>query len=85
MNFITIQLIIFITIILSSLLCGKKGTIISSIVWLITTFIIKKANYLGSIQFITVALAFQLGMITGIVKDFIYKKIKSIKSKGKQV
>lgn len=84
MNFITIQIIIFISIILSSLLGGKKGAIISTLVWLVTTFIMKKGNYLGSIQFITLALSFQLGMITGVVKDFIQKKIKVLKSKKKQ-
>ncbi len=81
MGFIQTQILIFATIIIASLLAGKKGAVMSIAVWLVETIIVIKVNNLSYVQMITVSLAFQLGIIIGVARDFIMKKIKG-KSNG---
>lgn len=76
MGFIETQIIIFLSIMITSLIGGKKGTIISTIVWGIETLIIYKISAMNYLQVVTIALSFQLGLITGIAKDAITKIIK---------
>ena len=79
MGIIERQIIIFFTIVISSVIGGKKGSLIASGVWLIQTLIMLNSNFSNYIQLIVVALSFQLGMIIGIIKDLIIKKLKNLK------
>lgn len=79
MGIIERQIIIFFTIVISSIIGGKKGSLIASGVWLIQTLIMLNSNFSNYIQLIIVALSFQLGMIIGFIKDLIIKKVKKSK------
>ena len=63
MSFIQIQILIF--------------SLIASLVWLIETFIVYKGSRINYIQFISVSLSFQIGMLVAITRDFVLKKIKN--------
>lgn len=76
MNFLHIQIIIFSTIIISSIIAGKKGTLISFLIWVIETYIVFKIDSISYIQLITLGLAFQVAIIIAIIRDLITKKIK---------
>ena len=54
MNFINIQIIIFISIILFSLVGGKKLSLIASAVWIIETIMTYKLNRINYLQIIIV-------------------------------
>ena len=60
MSFIQIQGIIFFSIILFSIMCGKKGTLIASIIWIVETIIIYKTSRSNYLQVICVSLSFQI-------------------------
>ena len=79
MDFIQIQLIIFSTIILSSILGGKKTLLIATIVWVVETIVIYRTSHSNYLQVITVSLSFQLGMLIAIIRDIIAKKIRKQK------
>lgn len=81
MGIIERQIIIFFTIIISSIIGGKKATLIASAVWFIQTLIILNSNFTNYIQIVVVVLSFQIGMILGIIKDLIQRKIKKSSSK----
>ena len=75
MDFIQIQIMIFATIIISSLF-GKKALIISTLVWAIETMLVYRTSHINYLQVITVALSFQISLFIAIVRDYIVKKIK---------
>lgn len=77
MSFIQIQILIFLSILICSLIGGKKSSLIASLVWLIETFIVYKGSRINYIQFISVSLSFQIGMLVAITRDFALKKIKN--------
>jgi hypothetical protein len=77
MNFLYLQIIIFILMIISSIIGGKKGNIICGIVWVGETIISMQFNSIQYIQIITVAVSFQIGLIIAIIRDLIVKKISS--------
>lgn len=77
MSFIQIQILIFLSILICSLIGGKKASLIASLVWLIETFIVYKGSGVNYIQFISVSLSFQIGMLVAITRDFVLKKIKN--------
>lgn len=54
MSFIQIQILIFLSILICSLIGGKKSSLIASLVWLIETFIVYKESRINYIQFISV-------------------------------
>lgn len=81
MNFIQIQAIIFFSIVICSIIGGKKASLIASAVWIIETIIIYKTSKMNYLQIISVSLSFQVGMLVAIVRDFIVKKFKKIASK----
>lgn len=81
MNFIQIQAIIFFSIVICSIIGGKKASLIASAVWVIETIIIYKTSKMNYLQIISVSLSFQVGMLVAIVRDFIVKKFKKIASK----
>lgn len=77
MSFIQIQILIFLSILICSLIGGKKASLIASLVWLIETFIVYNGSRINYIQFISVSLSFQIGMLVAITRDFVLKKIKN--------
>ena len=77
MSFIQIQILIFLSILICSLIGGKKASLIASLVCLIETFILYKGSRINYIQFISVSLSFQIGMLVAITRDFVLKKIKN--------
>lgn len=81
MNFIQIQAIIFFSIIICSIIGGKKASLIASAVWIIETIMIYKTSKMNYLQIISVSLAFQVGILVAIARDFIVKKFKKITSK----
>ena len=81
MSFIQIQAIIFFSIVICSIIGGKKASLIASAVWIIETIIIYKTSKMNYLQIISVSLSFQVGMLVAIVRDFIVKKFKKIASK----
>lgn len=76
MEFMYIQLIIFLTIILSSIIGGKKGAFIAFLVWAFETYMVFKINSFNYLQLITLGLAFQIAIIIAIIRDLIYKQFK---------
>ena len=76
MDFLYIQIIIFITIILSAVLAGKKGALIACLIWAIETYIIYKMNSFNYLQIITLGLSCQLAIIIAIFRDLIVKHLK---------
>ena len=83
MDFIQIQIIIFSTILIASLLGGKKALIISTFIWGIETILVYRTSHINYLQVITVALSFQISMFIAIVRDFIVKKLKKNSNKVK--
>lgn len=81
MSFIQIQAIIFFSIIICSIIGGKKASLIASAVWIIETIIIYKTSKINYLQIISVSLSFQIGMLLAIVRDFIVKKFKRAANK----
>lgn len=79
MGFVETQIIIFLSIIIASLIGGKKGTIVSIVVWGLETIIIYKISSINYLQIVTIAVSFQFGLIIGILKDAIVKMIKKKK------
>ena len=67
MSFIQIQAIIFFSIIICSIIGGKKASLMASAVWIIETIIIYKTS--------------KIGMLLAIVRDFIVKKFKKTENK----
>lgn len=76
MGFIQIQLIIFFSIVICSLIAGKKASLMASAVWIIETLIVYKINRMNYLQIISVSLSFQIGIFIAIIRDFIVKKLK---------
>ncbi|MDU4882773.1 hypothetical protein [uncultured Clostridium sp.] len=81
MSFIQIQAIIFFSIIICSIIGGKKASLMASAVWIIETVIIYKTSKINYLQIISVSLSFQMGMLLAIVRDFIVKKFKKTENK----
>lgn len=81
MSFIQIQAIIFFSIIICSIIGGKKASLMASAVWIIETIIIYKTSKMNYLQIISVALSFQIGMLLAIVRDFIVKNFKRTENK----
>lgn len=81
MSFIQIQAIIFFSIVICSIIGGKKASLMASTVWIIETIIIYKTSKVNYLQIISVSLSFQVGMLIAIVRDFIFKKFKKIVNK----
>ncbi len=77
MDFIQVQIIIFTTILISSLLGGKKALIISTLIWAIETIIVYRTSRINYLQVITISLAFQIAIVIAITRDFVIKKIKN--------
>lgn len=76
MDFMYIQLVIFLTIILSAVLGGKKGALISFLVWAIETYIVFKVDSFSYLQLITLGLAFQIAIIIAVIRDLLTKQFK---------
>ena len=60
MSFIQIQAIIFFSIIICSIIGGKKASLMASAVWIIETIIIYKTSKMNYLQIISVSLSFQI-------------------------
>lgn len=78
MGIIKLQIVILVTIILSGILGGKKGAIISGAVWLVASIIMMYSNIFAVIQLITVTISYQISLLIGIGRDY-YMKRKNIK------
>ena len=76
MDFMYIQLVIFLTIILSSIIGGKKGVFISFLVWTVETYIVFKVDSFSYLQLITLGLAFQIAIIISVIRDLLAKQFK---------
>ena len=76
MDFMYIQLVIFLTIILSSIIGGKKGVFISFLVWTVETYIVFKVDSFSYLQLITLGLAFQIAIIIAVIRDLLAKQFK---------
>ena len=81
MSFIQIQAIIFFSIVICSIIGGKKASLTASAVWIIETIIIYKTSKVNYLQIISVSLSFQIGMLVAIVRDFIVKRFKKTVNK----
>lgn len=81
MEFIQIQIIILLTIVISSVIGGKKASLLASAVWVIETIIVYRISHNNYLQVITVALSFQIGIVLAIIRDFISSRIKKSRSK----
>ncbi|MEN8079014.1 hypothetical protein ABFP60_18785 [Clostridioides difficile] len=82
MSFIQIQVIVFFSIIICSLIGGKKASLIASAVWIIETLIVYKMSKMNYLQIISVSLSFQIGMVIAIIRDFIVKRFKKGSNKS---
>lgn len=80
MNFIEIQITIFLSVILLSLIGGKKISLLAIGFWIIETLMVYILHDFNYLQIITLALSFQVGMLIAVTRDFIIKKFKKIKS-----
>ena len=78
MSFIQIQGVIFFSIIICSIIGGKKASLMASIVWIIETILIYKTSKINYLQIISVSLSFQL---IAIARDFIVRKVKQTSNK----
>ena len=81
MSFIQIQAIIFFSIVICSIIGGKKASLMASVVWIIETIIIYKTSKVNYLQIISVSLSFQIGMLVAIIRDFIVKRFKKTVNK----
>lgn len=82
MSFIQIQVTVFFSIIICSLIGGKKASLIASAVWIIETLIVYKMSKMNYLQIISVSLSFQIGMVIAIIRDFIVKRFKKDSNKS---
>ena len=76
MDFMYIQLVIFLTIILSAVIAGKKGALISFLVWAVETYIVFRVDSFNYLQLITLGLAFQIAIIIAVIRDLLTKQFK---------
>lgn len=76
MEFMYIQLIIFLTIILSAVIGGKKGAAISFLVWSLETYIVFNVDRFSYLQLITLGLGFQIAIMIAIIRDLLVKQFK---------
>ena len=76
MDFMYIQLVIFLTIILSAVIAGKKGALISFLVWAVETYIVFRVDSFSYLQLITLGLAFQIAIIIAVIRDLLTKQFK---------
>lgn len=81
MSFIQIQLIIFFSIVICSIIGGKKASLIASAVWILETIAIYNTSKINYMQLISVSLSFQIGILLAVFRDFIVKRIKKVRSK----
>ncbi|MCI9303321.1 hypothetical protein [Clostridium sp.] len=81
MSFIQIQFIIFFSIIICSIIGGKKASLIASAVWILETIAIYNTSKINYMQLISVSLSFQIGILLAVFRDFIVKRIKKVRSK----
>ena len=81
MSFIQIQFIIFFSIIICSIIGGKKASLIASAVWILETIEIYNTSKINYMQLISVSLSFQIGILLAVFRDFIVKRIKKVRSK----
>lgn len=81
MSFIQIQFIIFFSIIICSIIGGKKASLIASAVWILETIAIYNTRKINYMQLISVSLSFQIGILLAVFRDFIVKRIKKVRSK----
>lgn len=76
MEFMYIQLIIFLTIILSAIIGGRKGAAISFLVWSLETYIVFNVDRFSYLQLITLGLGFQIAIMIAIIRDLLVKQFK---------
>lgn len=76
MEFMYIQLVIFLTIILSAVIGGKKGAAISFLVWSLETYIVFNVDRFSYLQLITLGLGFQIAIMIAIIRDLLTKQFK---------
>ena len=81
MSFIQIQGVIFFSIIICSIIGGKKASLMASIVWIFETILIYKTSKINYLQIISVSLSFQIGILIAIARDFIVRKVKQTSNK----
>lgn len=81
MSFIQIQFIIFFSIIICSIIGGKKASLIASAVWILETIAIYNTSKINYMQLISVSLSFQIGILLAVFRDFTVKRIKKVRSK----
>ena len=81
MSFIQNQFIIFFSIIICSIIGGKKASLIASAVWILETIAIYNTSKINYMQLISVSLSFQIGILLAVFRDFIVKRIKKVRSK----
>ena len=81
MSYIQIQFIIFFSIIICSIIGGKKASLIASAVWILETIAIYNTIKINYMQLISVSLSFQIGILLAVFRDFIVKRIKKVRSK----
>ncbi len=81
MSFIQIQFIIFFSIIICSIIGGKKASLIASAVWILETIAIYNTSKINYMQLISVSLSFQIGILLAVFRDFIVKRIEKVRSK----
>lgn len=81
MSFIQIQFIIFFSIIICSIIGGKKASLIASAVWILETIAIYNTSKINYMQLISASLSFQIGILLAVFRDFIVKRIKKVRSK----
>ena len=80
MEFMYIQLVIFLTIILSAVIGGKKGAAISFLVWSLETYIVFNVDRFSYLQLITLGLGFQIAIMIAIIRDLLVKQFKKSKN-----
>ena len=81
MSLIQIHFIIFFSIIICSIIGGKKASLIASAVWILETIAIYNTRKINYMQLISVSLSFQIGILLAVFRDFIVKRIKKVRSK----
>lgn len=76
MGFVQIQIVIFFSIIICSLILGKKACLMATAIWTIETLIVYKTNKINYLQIMSLSLSFQIGIFIAILRDFIIRKLK---------
>lgn len=74
MGVIELQVLIILTVILSGIIAGKKGAMISGIVWLVTTIVMMYGDIFAAIQLVTVGISYQISLIIGLGRDYYIKR-----------